>query len=355
MMIAGNCGILPVIDDDKCINCNACVKTCPVNYKPKGNNVACYSAWSKNEYWQKKCASGGISSTIGERVINNGGVVFGTCYENGILKFSFAENLEKLKLFAGSKYVHAYVGTSFKKAKSFLDAGRQVLFVATPCQIAGLKNYLRKDYDNLILIDILCHGVMPQEFLQDYLDKNYDSVIFKGERGSRILAIKNEKVTYNKIKEQDVLFMAYAKGLLHRENCFNCAYANLERMGDLTIGDFWGYKSNNSEIIETPYKRVSLILSNTNKGNLLLDEISDIVEFHQRNINEALPFNKQLSHPCGKPDEREQLLKNYTGDNIKYLLKKTELNKIVRKNRINHLVYSIFKRPFKLIRKVIRR
>lgn len=87
----------------------------------------------------------------------------------------------------------------------------------------------------------------------------------------------------------------------------------------------------------------------------MLCEVGDIVELHPRNINEALPFNKQLSHPCEKPVERERLLNNYTGDNIKYLLRKTEINKIVRKNRVNHLVYSIFKGPFKLIRKVIRR
>lgn len=348
-------GVFPIIDNDKCIDCNKCINTCPVNNKPEGNNIACYAAWSKNKYWQKNCASGGISSTIGEKVINDGGVVFGACYDNGTLIFSYAEDTEKLKLFAGSKYVHAYVGTSYRKVKSFLDVGRQVLFVATPCQIAALRNFLRKDYDNLILIDIICHGVMPQEFLKDYLDNEYDSVVFKGEHGSTIFATKNGRVTYKKTKEQDLLFMAYAKGFLHRENCFSCAYANLERMGDLTIGDFWGYKENDSETIAIPHRRVSLVLSNTKKGKRLLDEICDVVELRQRNINEALPFNRQLSHPCEKPDERENLLKNYTGNNIEYLLKNTELNNVVRKNIINHLVYSILKKPFKLIRKAVRR
>lgn len=345
-----NRGLIPFIDEKKCISCLMCVNTCPINNKPSGSNISCFSAWSKNVEWQTKCASGGISSTIGEIIINNGGVVFGTCYENGVLKFLSAETLEKLKEFSGSKYVHSYTEGAYKKAKLFLENGRQVLFVATPCQIAGLRNYLRKDYRNLILIDILCHGVMPQEYLKDYLDNNYDKVIFKGEHGSAIFSTKDENITYKKIKEQDLLFMAYAKGLLHRENCYFCQYANLERMGDITVGDFWGYEKKKDEIIEVIPNRVSLVLCNTKKGQDIINLTSYNIEYHKRNISEALPFNKQLSQPCQKHKERDEFLQRYNGQKIRKQLKKTEFRRIVRKNKIQYLAYSILKKTAGLIK-----
>ena len=165
--------IHPSVDENKCVNCGACRKVCP-------NNVsfdfkypsACYASWITDKEKRRICASGGIGTTMSEYVIRNGGVVFGSRYNESLVPImTFTERLEELEHFKGSRYVQSLVGNdTYKQVKNFLLDDRQVLFIGTPCQIAGLKSFLRKEYQNLITVDLICHGVCPTRYFTEEVD-----------------------------------------------------------------------------------------------------------------------------------------------------------------------------------------
>ncbi|WP_444379929.1 Coenzyme F420 hydrogenase/dehydrogenase, beta subunit C-terminal domain, partial [Prevotella sp.] len=161
----------PVIDKSLCVDCGLCVKTCPINHHPDAHEpVKIYSGWSSEEDVRTSSSSGGAFTEIARPVLEEGGVVFG-CALNDKLQAEhiYVETLEDLKYkLSGSKYVQSRIGNSYTLAKGFLRQGRKVLFSGTPCQIAGLKNYLRRDYDNLITVDLICHGVPSPMLFEDY-------------------------------------------------------------------------------------------------------------------------------------------------------------------------------------------
>lgn len=161
----------PVIDETLCVDCGLCAKTCPVNHHPLANEPKeIYSGWSSDEAVRINSSSGGAFTEIARPVLEDGGVVFG-CALNDKLQAEhiYVETLEDLEnKLRGSKYVQSRIGNTYAQAKNFLRQGRKVLFSGTPCQIAGLKNYLRRDYDNLITVDLICHGVPSPMLFEDY-------------------------------------------------------------------------------------------------------------------------------------------------------------------------------------------
>ena len=165
--------LYPSVDSDKCAECGLCEKVCPIIHTAEVENepiaVGCYN---KDEKIRMESSSGGIFTLISELVIQTGGVVFGAEFdENYNIRHSYVDNMEDLHKFRGSKYVQSTIGSSYYDAKQFLEQGRQVLFSRTPCQIAGLKRYLQKDYDNLICQDMVCHGV-PSTYVWEHY-KNF--------------------------------------------------------------------------------------------------------------------------------------------------------------------------------------
>ena len=161
----------PQVEKSACIDCGLCEKVCPVlNSKPERKPLHVYAAINKNEEIRAKSASGGMFTLIAQRVIDEGGVVFGVKFdEHWNVVFGYTETIEGLEAFRRSKYVQAWVGESYKQAKSFLDTGRKVLFTGVPCQIAALLLFLRKPYDNLLTVDLLCEGVPSPKLWKRYL------------------------------------------------------------------------------------------------------------------------------------------------------------------------------------------
>ncbi len=151
----------PQVDDEVCIECGLCEKTCPViNQAESCKPIKVYAAKNNNEEIRLKSSSGGVFTLLAESIIKDGGVVFGVRFDsdwNAV--HDYTESVEGLEVFRGSKYVQSDISDNFKKAKEFLKKGRKVLFSGTPCQIAGLKEFLRNDYDNLLTVDVVCHGV----------------------------------------------------------------------------------------------------------------------------------------------------------------------------------------------------
>ena len=346
--------MIPDIQENKCINCHACENVCPVLNHPKGHSSEkCYAAWSRDNDILRRSASGGIVSAVYNWITEQGGVAVGTEYINGQLIFACSENPDAAKRFSGSKYISAYVGNMYKKVKKLLRDGRKVVFVGTPCQIAGLKSYLSDAYDNLFLIDIICHGVPPQKYLKEYVQgicgKDFDKVLFRGEKGNKIAVYNNGKIIYCKEKWYDPYSMAYAKGLINRENCYNCQFASLERQGDITVGDFWGLQKERLSINAADVPFISLVLINSEKGQKLFESIGNNIFYEERSVDEAVCGNGQLSAPCKKDQERELFLDKYKHLGFVKALKSTRIYKDTKRaDTINYV-----KSPLRKIKQIL--
>lgn len=312
--------IYPHINKEKCINCNLCKKICPSLQLKYGNkSQKCLAMWNKNEDIRAKSTSGGIATTVYVAILKRGGVIYGcTNSLDECFPFIRIDKIEDLYKIKGSKYVHAYINNQFKNVKQDLENKKEVMFIGTPCQIAGLKNFLGKEYPNLFVADIICHGVPSQKFLKEEINAKVKEtkgveVKFRENGKYRMRVNSNDIEILNEAQDKNFYVLAFMKSLFHRENCYECQYANPQRLGDITLGDFWGIgkqddvnKYKNEEI-----KGISVCLVNTEKGKKLIDMIKDECYFEERNIDEAINGNSQLRHPSAKNSEYEKFRKLY--------------------------------------------
>ncbi len=344
---------MPIIDDMLCVECGLCKKVCPsLSSVALRQPISYFAAWANQAKIRNDAASAGIVSAVSFNVLSSGGVVFGTCFKDSKLIFDYITSVEDLDKFKGSKYIHADVNNAYTLVKKFVSENRRVLFVGTPCQIAGLKSYLRKDYDNLLTIDLVCHGVSPQKYLQEYVRdyigiKKFDKVLFRGREGNRLVVYDHDgAILYSRLKFIDLYSMAYAKGLIMRENCFSCPFASIMRCGDITAGDFWGIDKRSLSSIPDDVAFVSLALANSQKGLTWLSN-SDI-HLEPKNLSEVLSTNRQFSAPCLRHNEYESVKETALQNGIAYALKRTTLYKQIKKDRIKYLIHRAIHR---LIRK----
>lgn len=295
---------IPEIDASKCINCGLCVKTCPINQEyfiPQHAKGKCYAMQAKDKEKITGCSSGGVATLISRHIIDQGGYVFG-CKFNEAVELEFAEcsTLEDLETIKGSKYVQSDLTRCYPQIRKRLEDGKKVLVIGVPCQIAGVKGYLKKKYDNLLLIDLICHGTPPIEYLQDHLKKykkeNLQEIRFR-DRGSFILTLLDHsgREVYNARAKRDEYYYGFLQGLIYRENCYKCPYASTKRVSDITIGDFWGL---NKETLVREYKGpVSVGIVNTEKGEALFEWVKDSFIWEERELAEAVSGNDQLNRP----------------------------------------------------------
>lgn len=312
--------IYPDIDESICINCNLCKKACPsLETKIKFRlPEKTFVSWSIDEKDRLSSSSGGAASVISKYIVETGGYVFGAAYDKNLLVkhigVNTKEGLSKLK---ESKYTHSSIGASFSEVKSLLIDNKKVLFIGTPCQIAGLLQFLDKGYDNLITIDIICHGVPSNKMLVDYVQEilgttDIDKVKFRNgtDNNFAITFIKNNNVIYKKAFRESEYYMGFMEGLNYRENCYTCSYAKKERISDITLGDFWGIGKLEPFNYNTE-KGVSLILCNTEKGNELFSLVKDNMFVEERKLKEAVDGNEQLRKPTKHHEKRDIFLKKY--------------------------------------------
>lgn len=337
-----------VINMDKCISCGMCKKVCPANNMPElTKSSSCYAIWSKNEEYHTKCASGGIATGFAERIINEGGVVYGVRFNKDLdLVFDNTDNVDYCE-FLGSKYVQADVGTIYSNVQDQLNKDKKVLFVGTPCQIGGLKNFLKKDYDNLVTVDLICHGTPPVSYLKEHVksitDKKITDISFRGERDFFFSLYNNKNCIYTKKCHEDSYFTAFLDGLIYRDNCYSCKYARPERVADITIGDFWGLDK--TTMSKKHNGRISLMLVNSKKGKAFFDTVKDSFEFEERGVEEALRHNGQLVSPCKPHKDRQTFEEMYR----KYGFKKAVQTKQIRKK------IRTYKRKKTIIYRVLRK
>lgn len=292
--------LYPSVDSNKCVECGLCEKICPIiNTVEVENEPIAVGCYNKDEKIRMESSSGGIFTLISELVIQSGGVVFGAEFdENYNVRHSYVDNMEDLHRFRGSKYVQSTIGNSYCDAKQFLEQGRQVLFSGTPCQIAGLKRYLQKDYDNLICQDIVCHGVPSTYVWEHYKNfiangKNIVGIKFRDKStGWKTYSLQidfDDGSSYKNIGNENSYIKGFVKDFYLRPSCYECKYKTLHRESDITLADFWGIEVNEPELDDN--KGISLIFINSAKGKLIFEEIKKDIVFKIVDIKKAIIHN----------------------------------------------------------------
>jgi len=280
--------LYPIVDNAKCNNCKICEKVCPIeNYnKIKNEPLKIFAAWNKNDSERILSTSGGVFFAIAKEVIRKNGIVFGVSFDNNWLcHHKTAENLEQLKEFQGSKYTQSDTRQTYKQAKNYLNDGKLVYYTGTPCQIAGLTLFLGKKYQNLLTSDLICHGVPSSlEFKKEilYFEKKYKQKIknlyyrskYRFGWGCDIsIEFTNGKCLYkNSLSSPYFKRFWYNQNL--RECCYNCPFRTVNRIGDITLADFWGIKKIFPKIKTA--KGISRLLVNTDKGLNFLKNLTDL-------------------------------------------------------------------------------
>ena len=314
----------PSIDIEKCIQCGLCKKVCPIRFRDENliNNMSkkIYAAKNNDPNIVLSSSSGGMFGVLVKFVINHGGIVFGAQYdENFNVIHSYSETIKECKKYSRSKYVQSDLNRCYSEVKEKLDNNILVLFTGTPCQVQGLKLYLRKDYNNLITCDIVCHGVPSPKVFRDYLnflcDKYKSQIVdinmkFK-KYGWEKPVIKIEFDNGRKIintKETrlwtEIFFEHYATRLC----CHDCRFANFNRPGDITIGDFWGIPDSHPNFYD--YNGVSLLLINNKKGNMIFNKIKDQITYIESCEEKAIQPN--LKEPSKPSDRRDEFWNDYS-------------------------------------------
>lgn len=291
----------PHVNSSECIDCGLCQKQCPGNKnetKPFEFG-RCFAFQEKNETYLYNASSGGAFGVIARYVLQQGGVVFGASMDSAYhINYKAVETIEDLKLLHGSKYVQSYVNDAYRQVKNCLEHQRAVLFCGCPCQVAGLKAFLKKDYSKLITMDLICHGVPSQPYFRAYVNdllKRKANIIFRF-RGKYTSSGDMDKI-YIGFSNKDYYMTYFLWGKGYRSSCYHCHFAGGERPGDFTIGDFWNNKAMHLPIDEK--KGASLVLINTHKAEQL--EIlfaSNGFFFPLKSISEAMGKDGgQLAHP----------------------------------------------------------
>lgn len=249
----------PKVNVDKCIDCHICEKVCPVINKSEGQKIdKLYSASNKVDDIRIKSSSGGVFGYLAEIIIKQGGIVYGASFDdNWEVQHIGIEKIEDLHKLRSSKYLQSRCNHIFSEIKEQLKSQRIVLFSGTPCQVAGLKKFLRKDYDNLYCIDIICHGVPSPKVWRLYLAqliknniigpelKNIKEVDFRSKIpnwSSYQIRINSESGEYNCPKDEDPYFKAFIQNVTIRPICLNCPFKGGTSGSDITLADFWGIK-----------------------------------------------------------------------------------------------------------------
>lgn len=293
------------IDERLCVKCGACYKVCQKNHPANLRNPQKWLQGWGTESTRETSSSGGFGQEIMRTMLRNGGAVAACKLNAGKFGFELFEDESKILEFIGSKYVKSDPTGIYQAVKDKLKTGKKVLFIGLPCQVSSMKNYV-KDNNNLYTIDLICHGSPSIKILRQAVKEyGYDlsqikTIYF---RHSNRFAIETLPMRIVPEGIQDQYTLAFLKGLCYTENCYSCNYAQIKRVGDLTIGDSWG-----TELSSELSKGVSLVLCQTEKGKEMLDMMN--FHFYDVNLDDAVRSNHQLKHPSDLPKAREKFFKD---------------------------------------------
>ena len=342
--------LYPSVNINNCISCGSCDKICPVNNDIKLNDFPnAYAAISKNVEERLQSSSGGVFSLVAKYILDKNGYVVGAAYNDKFeVEHIIIDSKEELYKLRGAKYSQSRLENVFVKIKELLDTDHYVLFSGTPCQVGGLKSYLRKDCEKLVLIDTVCHGVPSPLVWKKYVE--YRSKIDnKGEIPTSInlrskssgwsrynysIEFNYGKKSYSKVNGQDPYMKSFVGNYCLRESCYDCSFKSTRRVSDLTLGDYWGIWNQNPEMDDN--RGTSLLLVHSSKGNRILDAISNQLEYVQVDLDDSITENLSVikSSPINK--DRSVFIDTVCKEGFKQAIKKYKLiTKTSKNDKIN--------------------
>lgn len=326
--------LYPTVDKNKCTECELCLKICPINNNnPKNFISKCYAAINKDNETVRLSTSAGMFSIFAEHILKLKGVVFGAVFDEYFnVKHSYAENTDDLDKIRRSKYVQSDIGGSYRQVKTFLDNGRYVLFTGTPCQIAGLKNYLQKGYENLYVLDIICHSVPSPRVWKMFLEQNFeistiDKINFRDksfgwDKSYLKFYFSDGTVCPLHKKSGKIDNLSYYKGffamLYSRPSCHDCKFRGAKKYSDMTMADFWGIKNVMPEMYDT--KGVSALTLNSEKGYEIFKEIKNNAIYKETNIKYLELYNPCLVKSLSPNPKRQEFFRNYQIEPLNHLI-----------------------------------
>lgn len=328
----------PEVDKNQCIDCGLCEKRCPIlNDMKVDNQPVAYACYNKDEYIRKESSSGGVFTLLATLVIEHGGIVYGASFnDENMVEHIEINNVNDLSKLRGSKYVQSRIRDTYSRVREYLNQGRLVYFSGTPCQIDGLLAYLNKKYENLILQDIVCHGVPSPKVWKKYLEQ------FNIEKDARILFRDkstgwdsysftiDQKDKFTQLSSQNEYMKVFLKDLCLRPSCYDCHSKSLHRNSDITLADFWGINNICPELYDN--EGTSLVFINSEKGKELFNRIKKNIVYKEVNIDEASKYNPSSYKSVTMPDKRNKYMENiFDNDFHKYskkYIKNTFIDKI---------------------------
>lgn len=324
--------LYPAVNEEKCVCCGACVRICDYGNLSEGKRPEkAWAAVGKELPLVEKSASGGVFATLAKDLVASGGLTAGVVLDrNGkgfLVEHLLSGKKEDILRFQGAKYVQSQAWKCYSETLQALASGKTVLFSGTPCQVAAFKR-LSGDPDNLITVDLICHGVPPlrmlnefREIMSERLGGEVSNIVFRDKSCgkhfcARVDVIKNRKCRSYYLSAWQLSFYRYfLDGVIYRDNCYSCPYAEIRRISDLTVGDYWGIESYHAEDIAQgrmpDRKDWSCILVNTEKGENFLKKHGDMIRLYPSRPEWAAEKNGQLREPSRMPEKRKPLLERY--------------------------------------------
>lgn len=364
--------LYPIIDKTKCVNCGLCDKVCPIkNAKEEKKEQHAYIFQNTNDEIRRESTSGGAFTAIAEYIIKNNGIVYGAIFdENYKVIHTGIDKIEELYKFRNSKYVQSEIGNCYSEVKQNLNNDRIVCFSGTSCQIEGLKNYLGKNYEKLLLVDVVCRAVPSPLIWKKYLNlrqkeyKNISKIMFRdkyyGYKYSN-LSIYNKdndkKQEYHKGVDSDPYLRAFFSNICDRPSCYDCKFKKLHRESDITIWDCFDVEKYNKEFDDD--KGTNRILTHTKKGDKIIKELTKTNKVEEIDVERATKGFLAIFQSVKRNERREQFFRDVNTLSEEELFNKyfadTLKIKIERYGRLVLLKTGLYKSVLRLGKKIRKR
>ena len=352
----------PYVDKNACIDCKKCENVCPVKSNSISNNMpAAFLARTKDAALLKRCTSGGVFTGISQEFLEHGGIVYGVVYdEHFVVRHDRISKTSDIYKLPGSKYVQSELGNTFSLVKNDVLEGKRVVFCGTPCQVAGLVNYMGKRYENLLLVDLVCHGVPSPKLWKkyvSYLENKHGKLEFANFRSKRLgyhVSVMEERFESGKVQfgsaRTNLMSKIFFRNAADRPICYTCPFKTVSRCSDLTIFDGWHASQYVDGLIDDD-EGYTIILVQSQIGMKYLENIENM-ELHEIDVNRAIELDGKMAvNSVKRPESRDgfyELLdevgiektvarlfpittKDYMVEHIKVLLKRIGILKIVKK------------------------
>lgn len=346
--------LYPSVDSSICVGCLKCEKTCPcLNQDDERFPIGSYASINQDSEIRKQSSSGGTFYKLAHKIIDEGGVVFGARFDDNLnVIHDLAVDTDGLRNFIGSKYVQSSISDCFKKCRELLQKGTNVLFAGTPCQIAGLRKFLQKDYANLITVDVICHGVPSPLVWRKYVkevsqNKRITHMSFRDKRDGWY----NYRVTFNSQNEDlysclfrdDPYMQLFLNDYTLRPSCYNCPAKSGRSGSDITLGDLWGVDVLSPSMYDG--KGTGLVLVSTMKGKKNLLELN-CLRIEEVDFLESMSRNKAWKDSYSSPSLRDVFFSQLKTSSIKSLYIKYIRPDLLLKNRLKDKIKKIIRNVF---------